>query len=238
MPGMSRLYTLVARHFSIGKAEAEKLIGEGRVKVNGNCLPPSAKLEYWDEITCDGKVIRAAKTFVYIKYHKPPGIESTTGEDIPGNLRSAVSHPAAWQPVGRLDKASEGLMLLTDDGRIMRAIAESRSEKEKEYEVRLDRAYDDVFLESMRQGVSIMGKVTRPAQLIPDASDPCAFRIVLTQGLNRQIRRMCYKLGYQVVFLRRIRIAGLGLGDLLPGEWRLLTKEEQDALFAVAGITA
>ncbi|TND07664.1 MAG: 23S rRNA pseudouridine synthase [Bacteroidetes bacterium] len=230
MPGMSRLYTIVARYFKIPNAEAEKIIGAGRVLVNGRKVPPSEKLEYWDEVSCDGKIIRPGVNFTYIKYYKPAGIESTTGQHIAGNLRSVVSHPAPWQPAGRLDKESEGLMLLTDDGRIARAVSDSRTHREKEYVVTVDRSFDDDFLKQMSAGVTIMGKKTRPVIIARENESPDTFRIILTQGLNRQIRRMCYKLGYNVVRLTRLRIAHITTAGLHPGEWKELAEEERDVL--------
>jgi len=233
MPGVLRLSTIIGRHFKITRREAQKLIGEGRVRVNGKIITaPSEKLEFWDEVHCDGELIRAATKFTYIKLNKPAGIESTTNTAIPGHLLTLVDHPAKLHAVGRLDKASEGLMLLTDDGRLFANIANSERHQEKEYVVTVDQSFDEDFLRQMREGVKVMGQVTRPAKVWREDKSESTFRIVLTQGLNRQIRRMCFKLGYEVIRLRRVRIAEITLGELQPGEWEMLGEKDLNILFA------
>ncbi len=230
MPRVTRLRTFLSRHLKISNAEADRIIGEGRVRVNGQPVPPAAKLEFWEEIALDGKVIRGATQFSYIKFYKPRGIECTLSPELPGNLLTVFKFPKRLFPVGRLDKESEGLLLLTDDGRIYDGIAISEREKEKEYLVTVDKPIDGHFLEQMRSGVEIMGKITRPAKVSAVEGKPAAFRIILTQGLNRQIRRMCHKLGYRVEELVRLRIVNVELGDLQPGEWRELSSAELEEL--------
>lgn len=230
MPPVQRLRTIVARHFGCANDEADRIIGEGRVLVDGISRYPAYKAEYWEEISIDGTIIRPGHRFTYIKCNKPRGVECTMNPDIDANLLTIFPFAKQLHPVGRLDKESEGLLLLTDDGRVFPKLAASEKEKEKEYFVTVDKPVDPEFAERMSTGVSIMGKLTKPARLIPDETDKLAFRIVLTQGLNRQIRRMCYKLGYRVTRLVRLRIHGIMLGDLAPGEWRGLDPAEEEII--------
>lgn len=230
MPQVYRLRTLIARHFNISNEEADLLIGSGKVRVNGKAVSPAAKVEYWEELAVDGKIIREATTFTYLKFYKPRGIECTLNPEIENNLLTVFQFDKQLFPIGRLDKESEGLLLLTDDGRIFKNVAASEREKEKEYLVKLDRAYDENFISGMREGVTIMGQKTREAKVFPLEDKPDSFRIILTQGLNRQIRRMCYKLGYQVEELVRVRIVNVELGNLQPGAWRELSEGEMVGL--------
>lgn len=225
-----RLRTILTRHFKISNEEALRMIGEGRVRVDGRTCGPATKLEEWEEVRVDDKIIRPAKNFTYIKFHKPRGIESTLNEAIPDNLLTVFHYPKKLFPVGRLDKESEGLLLLTDDGRVFSNVALSEQEKEKEYFVIVDKPVDADFLRQMSEGIVIMGKKTRPAKLSTVEDAPAVFTIVLTQGLNRQIRRMCYKLGYEVKQLVRTRIVNVKLGALKAGEWEELTEEEKRGL--------
>ncbi len=228
MSKTTRLRTIIARHYTISNETADLMIGEGRIRVNGKGASPAAKIEDYEEITVDGKIIREAIKFSYVKFYKPRGIECTLNTEIENNLLTVFSYPKKLFPVGRLDKDSEGLLLMTDDGRIFKEIAWTESHKEKEYLVTVNKPYDDFFLNSMRGGIMIMGKKTRPAQVV-SLSDK-VFLIILTQGLNRQIRRMCYKLGYEVTELRRVRIANVGLGNLEAGQWEELSGEEKQEL--------
>ncbi|MCX6311849.1 MAG: pseudouridine synthase [Bacteroidetes bacterium] len=172
--------------------------------------------------------IREGILFTYIKFFKPRGIECTLNEKIENNLLTVFNFPKKLFPVGRLDKESEGLLLMTDDGRVFNQIAISEREKEKEYRVTLDKTFDKNFLESMANGIVIMGKKTRPCKLI--SVNEKTFQIILTQGLNRQIRRMCYKLGYEVVELIRTRITNVELGNLKSGEVQELNTAERENL--------
>jgi 23S rRNA pseudouridine2604 synthase len=230
MPNTVRLHVFLCRHFGISNDVADKMIHEGRVRVNGKVEPRTYRLEFWEEISVDGKVIREGKKFSYVKFYKPRGIECTLNPDIENNLLTAFHFPERLFPVGRLDKESEGLLLLTDDGRIFNHVALDTQDKEKEYHVSLDKTVDDHFLQRMGEGVEIMGKLTRPAKIWRDDKNECAFHIILTQGLNRQIRRMCYKLGYEVTRLVRVRIVNITLGDLQAGEWRTLSEDEMKGL--------
>lgn len=225
MPKVLRLRTIVARYFNITNEKANLIIGRGSVRVDGKVDSPASKIENWQAISVDDKIIRSAIVFSYIKFYKPIGIECTLNPKIDNNLLTVFKYPQKLFPVGRLDKDSEGLLLMTDDGRIFNQVAISERHKEKEYLVTLDRNYDNVFLEKMSNGIVIMGKVTRSCKLI--AVTEKSFRIILTQGMNRQIRRMCYKLGYQVLELIRIRIVNVELGDLKVGTWKELTITER-----------
>ncbi len=229
MPKVLRLRTIVARYFNITNEKANLIIGRGSVRVDGKVDSPASKIENWQAISVDDKIIRSAIVFSYIKFYKPIGIECTLNSKIDNNLLTVFKYPQKLFPVGRLDKDSEGLLLMTDDGRIFNQVAISERHKEKEYLVTLDRNYDNVFLEKMSNGIVIMGKLTRSCKLI--AVTEKSFRIILTQGMNRQIRRMCYKLGYQVLELIRIRIVNVELGDLKVGTWKELTITERLGLY-------
>ena len=229
MPKVLRLRTIVARYFNITNEKANLIIGRGSVRVDGKVDSPASKIENWQAISVDDKIIRSAIVFSYIKFYKPIGIECTLNPKIDNNLLTVFKYPQKLFPVGRLDKDSEGLLLMTDDGRIFNQVAISERHKEKEYLVTLDRNYDNVFLEKMSNGIVIMGKLTRSCKLIVVTEK--SFRIILTQGMNRQIRRMCYKLGYQVLELIRIRIVNVELGDLKVGTWKELTITERLGLY-------
>ena len=229
MPKVLRLRTIVARYFNITNEKANLIIGRGSVRVDGKVDSPASKIENWQAISVDDKIIRSAIIFSYIKFYKPIGIECTLNSKIDNNLLTVFKYPQKLFPVGRLDKDSEGLLLMTDDGRIFNQVAISERHKEKEYLVTLDRNYDNVFLEKMSNGIVIMGTLTRSCKLI--AVTEKSFRIILTQGMNRQIRRMCYTLGYQVLELIRIRIVNVELGDLKVGTWKELTITERLGLY-------
>ena len=228
MPQVFRLRTIISRHFRISNQEADLLIGNGKVRMDGKAVSPATKVNFWEEISVDGKIVRKATKFSYVKFYKPRGIECTLNPKIENNLLTAFHFPKKVFPVGRLDKDSEGLLVLTDDGRIFKNVAHSENEKQKEYLVRLNRNYDENFIGKMAKGIVIMGKMTREAKVF--SVNENSFRIILTQGLNRQIRRMCYKLGYQVEELVRVRIVDVRLGNLKPGEWRMLGEDELQSL--------
>jgi 23S rRNA pseudouridine2604 synthase len=230
MPRGLRLIDWLVRRRNMTRRDAAELISSGRILFNGKIPDRNHRVEPVDEIRIDGEIVKSAVPFVYIKCYKPVGIECTLNPEIPDNLFTIFPAEENIFPIGRLDKASEGLLLMTNDGRLTSAIASSESKKEKEYEVEIDRPFDEDFLSAMRSGVIIMGKKTRPATV--EAIDATTFRIILTQGLNRQIRRMCYKLGYTVVRLKRTRMVQLQLGDLKPGERRTLDEAEKNALLA------
>ncbi|WP_209389842.1 23S rRNA pseudouridine(2604) synthase RluF [Chryseobacterium sp. RR2-3-20] len=204
---------------------ADKLLEEGRITVNGVIPELGTKVSDEDLVEVDGKAIREPQEdHVYIAFNKPIGIVCTTDTHREkNNIVDYINHPKRIFPIGRLDKPSEGLILLTSDGDIVNKILRARNNHEKEYFVRVDKPINPKFLEKMRSGVPILDTVTKKCEV--EKIDDMTFRIVLTQGLNRQIRRMCEFLGYEVKKLKRIRIMNIKL-DLPVGKWRDLTQEE------------
>jgi 23S rRNA pseudouridine2604 synthase len=181
-----------------------------------------------DEIRVDGRLLGRRKKQIYIALNKPAGITCTTETHVEGNIIDLIGHAERIFPIGRLDKESEGLILLTNDGDIVNEILRSENNHEKEYLVTVERAVTDLSLKMMADGVKIMGEITKPCKVA--RVNEKTFRMILTQGLNRQIRRMCSALGYRVQHLRRVRIINIGLGTLAPGEWRELAEDEVAAL--------
>lgn len=208
---------------------ADKLLEDGRITINGKIPELGTKVSDEDEIFVDGKSIKKTEQdFVYIAFNKPVGIVCTTDtKREKNNIVDYINHPKRIFPIGRLDKPSEGLILLTSDGDIVNKILRARNNHEKEYLVRVDKPINAKFLDKMRNGVPILDTVTKKCEV--EKIDTMTFRIVLTQGLNRQIRRMCEYLGYEVKKLKRIRIMNIKL-DLPVGKWRDLTDEEMHEL--------
>ncbi|PSR53489.1 ribosomal large subunit pseudouridine synthase F [Adhaeribacter arboris] len=215
---------LIVQKLRISNKQAIAYITSGRVQVNGEKGQVQQALQPADKVTFGAQVLKEPQAFIYLAYYKPRGIESTLNTNIQNNLAAAlhVEHPVF--PVGRLDKDSEGLMLLTNNGNIYDKIIHAKSHQEKEYLVTVNKPLTPEALAQLSEGVIIMGQKTRPAQV--QQISATTFRIILTQGLNRQIRRMCYKLGYQVQQLVRLRMVNLELGLLKPGEWRYLSSQE------------
>jgi 23S rRNA pseudouridine2604 synthase len=208
----------------ISNKEATALLVAQKLLVNGKLAAPDKPITTDDLVELDGKIIQTPETYHYLAYHKPRGIECTLNKDIPDNLAEALDFPERVFPAGRLDKESEGLLLLTDDGYTFEKIIHSNSHQEKEYIVTVDKPLVEEAINRLRSGVEVMKQMTREAKV--ELLDEYTFRIVLTQGLNRQIRRMCHKIGYEVTQLRRIRIINILLGDLPAGKWRLLAAQE------------
>lgn len=203
---------------------ADRLAQEGKITVNGIAAQPGMRVTPQDDIRVEGKPVRKEEKKVYLALNKPRGIVCTAEKKEKNNIIDYMNYPLRIYPVGRLDKDSEGLILLTNDGAIVNGMMRARNRHEKEYQVKVDRAFDSGFLERMAQGVPILDTVTRPCRIRRTGSD--TFVIILTQGLNRQIRRMCEALGYRVVRLKRVRIMNIRLGSLPCGKWRELTSEE------------
>lgn len=213
------------------RREADKLIDGGRITINGTVPELGTKVTPEDQIAVDGVLVQDPKNdAVYIAYNKPVGITCTTDQRIDGNIIDAINYPSRIFPIGRLDKPSEGLIFLTNDGDIVNKILRARNHHEKEYLVTVNRPINKAFLRQMRQGVPILDTITRPC--IVQKRGKFGFKIILTQGLNRQIRRMCEYLGYRVQTLKRVRIMNVVL-DIPPGEWRDLTKKEMTKLNAL-----
>ena len=211
------------------RREADKMLEQGRITVNGAVPEMGTKVSEEDEILVDGISIRKQEEdHVYIALNKPVGIVCTTDTKRElNNIVEFVNHPKRIFPIGRLDKPSEGLILLTSDGDIVNNILRARNNHEKEYIVRVDKPITPQFLHKMRNGIPILGTVTNKCEV--EQIDTLSFRIVLTQGLNRQIRRMCEYVGYEVKKLKRIRIMNIKL-DLPVGKWRDLTADEMKEL--------
>lgn len=216
------------------RREADKLIEQNRVTINDKLPELGTKVIPTDTVKVDGKVVGAVATDksdrVYIIYNKPIGITCTTERRVKGNIIDAIGHKARIFPVGRLDKPSEGLIILTSDGDIVNKILRAENAHDKEYEVTVNQPISERFVKRMARGVPILGTVTKPCIVKPTGRDK--FTIILTQGLNRQIRRMCEFLGYEVTKLKRNRIMHLELGNLRPGQWRNLTEKELSQLQA------
>jgi 23S rRNA pseudouridine2604 synthase len=224
-----RINKFISESGKASRRGADKLITEGRVTINGKRVTIGSQVEPGDDVRVDGNSIRIARNNVYIALNKPVGITSTTEKGVKGNIVDLVNHPLRIFNIGRLDKDSEGLILLTNDGDIVNEILRSEHKHEKEYIVSVDRPITPEFLKRMSEGVKILGTKTLPCEMIQISKFD--FKIILTQGLNRQIRRMCAELGYNVYRLQRIRIMNIHLGNLPPGQWRDLSKKERTQLF-------
>lgn len=212
---------------------ADKWIEAGRVKINGSFAEVGSKVADDDIVTVDNKEIKLEKGYVYLKLNKPRGITSTTERHIKGNIVDFVGHKERIFHIGRLDKDSEGLILLTNDGDIVNEILRKEGKHEKEYIVTVDKPITDEFIKQMSEGVEILDTVTLPA--VVTKVNAKTFKIILMQGLNRQIRRMTEALGYEVKQLRRLRVMNILVDDLKLGEWKDLTDSEKDELFNMLG---
>ena len=215
------------------RREADRLIQDGRISINGRAAKLGDQVGHDDVVARDGQIIEWGNTPVYIKYHKPVGVTTTSESHVRRNIIDEISHPARIFPIGRLDKDSSGLILLTTDGDIVNAILRAEHGHEREYHVEIDRDFDESFLKRMAAGVVILGKKTRPCLL--QRLSPKRFSIVLMEGRNRQIRRMCRSLGYRVTALHRVRIMHVTVQGLAPGEWKDLTDQERGRLFVALG---
>ena len=226
----ARINKFISETGLCSRREADKLIESGRVTCNGARAELGTRVAVGDTVCIDGTPLAARKPPVYLALHKPVGITCTTEAHVEGNIVEFVGHPERIFPIGRLDKDSQGLILLTNDGDIVNEILRAENAHEKEYLVTVNRPITDLALKMLADGVKIMGEKTRPA--LVSRIDPRSFRMILTQGLNRQIRRMCSALGYRVESLKRVRIMNVHLGKLAPGQWRDLTRAEVDQLLS------
>jgi 23S rRNA pseudouridine2604 synthase len=225
-----RLNKYISESGHCSRRDADRLIAEGRVRVNGEVAGVGVRLQDDDEVTVDGQTLKArvrrsgGRRHVYIALNKPVGVTCTTESSVKGNIVDFVGHEQRIFPIGRLDKDSEGLILLTSNGDIVNEILRAENAKDKEYLVAVNKAVTPEFLTGMARGVRLRGQMTKPCRTSRLAK--FGFRIVLTQGLNRQIRLMAAAFGYRVTQLRRVRIVNIKLGALKPGQWRNLTEAE------------
>lgn len=225
---LTRLNKFLSESGYCSRRQADKLIEEKRITVNGKLPELGTKVSATDLIAVDGKIIAQKKEEnIYLAFNKPVGIECTTNEKVRDNIISFINYPKRIFPIGRLDKDSEGLILLTDDGDIVNKILRAANFHEKEYLVTVNKIVTADFIEKMSQGVPILNTITRKCKV--EKVNDNSFKIVLTQGLNRQIRRMCEYFNYEVIKLRRIRIVNILL-DVPVGKYRLLRKEEVELL--------
>lgn len=219
-----RLNKFIAESGLCSRREADAVITAGQVRVNGKVAGIGSRVRDDDEVTVKGRRIVNRKRHVYIALNKPVGVTCTTDRSDPGNIIDFIGHAARIFPIGRLDKDSEGLILLTTHGDIVNDILRSEHQHEKEYRVTIDTPVTPEFIAAMAAGVRILGTRTKPCEV--HKLDRQSFRIVLTQGLNRQIRRMCEALDCEVQRLQRVRIINIHLAGLKTGRWRDLTAEE------------
>lgn len=222
---MTRINKFLSEIGYCSRREADKLIAQGRVTINGKIPEMGTKVSDDDEIRVDGKKVNTKKSKpVYLAFNKPMGVVCTTNSRVEkNNIIDYIGFPERIFPVGRLDKASEGLILLTNDGEIANKISRSRNDHEKEYIVTVDRVLTPDFISRMSNGIPILDTITKKCKV--EKLDQHIFRIILTQGLNRQIRRMCEYLGYKVTALKRIRVMNIKL-DIPVGKYRELTSAE------------
>ncbi len=219
-----RLNKYISETGICSRREADSWIDQGLVEVNGAVATLGTQVHDNDEVRVRGQLLGTKKKDTYIAYNKPVGVTCTTERHVIGNIIDTIGHQQRIFPIGRLDKDSDGLILLTNNGDIVNEILRAENHHEKEYLVTVDRPISEAFLEGMASGVEILGSVTLPCRIARLGRNQ--FRIVLTQGLNRQIRRMCEVFGYKVRRLQRIRIVNVRLGNLKLGQWRDLSSDE------------
>lgn len=219
-----RLNKYIAESGFCSRREADAYIQAGRVKINGVKVEMGTKVKVGQKVTVDNKPINVEEELVYIALNKPVGITCTTEKKIRGNIVDFVGHKKRIFPIGRLDKDSQGLIFLTNDGDIVNKILRAGNNHEKEYIVTVNKPISNEFIKGMSNGVPILDTVTKKCVVKKEGKN--RFRIILTQGLNRQIRRMCEHFGYEVTKLERIRIMNINLGKLADGQWRYMTKKE------------
>jgi len=214
---------------------ADRMIEEGRVTINGRPAVVGDRVSEGDIVSVDGKAVAREEEDIILAFNKPRGITCTSNPDDKDNVIDYIGYPKRIYSVGRLDKDSQGLLLMTNNGELANQIMRSRGEHEKEYIVQVDRPVTAAFIKGMSNGVPILdGKVTK--RCLVEKTDEFEFRIILKQGLNRQIRRMCEYFGYEVVKLVRIRIMNIELGKLKEGRYRNISKQERDELFRQLGL--
>ena len=229
-----RLNKFISSTGICSRREADELIKQNKVRVNGEIATLGYIVDKKDKVEVNGKLLKQKKNDVYIVLNKPVGITCTTERHIEGNIIDFVNYPERIFPIGRLDKDSEGLILLTNDGDIVNEILREENNHDKEYIVTVNKKITPSFINGMSKGVKIYNPVKNQYTITKKCKvikiNDKTFRMILSQGLNRQIRRMCQKLGYRVVKLQRIRIMNITLKGLPLGKWRYLTEEELKAI--------
>ena len=228
-----RLNKAISETGYCSRRAADKLIEEGSVKVNGKVAGLGVKVKASDTITVHDQIITKEVANIYLAFNKPVGITCTTDTKIRGNIISYLNYPERIFPVGRLDKPSEGLIFLTNDGDIVNKILRSKNNHEKEYIVTVDKKISDSFIKKMGNGIPVLDTITDKCKV--EKINEYTFRIILTQGLNRQIRRMCEYLGYEVRKLKRIRIMNISVDNIKPGKFRSFTERELQVLNHMIG---
>lgn len=232
--GPLRLNKYIADCGVCSRRQADALIEEGRVSVDGTIAITGQKVLPGQTVTVDGRRISDDGETVLLIFNKPVGVECTTAADSKDNVVRYIGYSRRIYPIGRLDKDSEGLLLMTNRGDLVNGIMRSRYRHEKEYIVKVDKPVTDAFLRGMSSGVPILDTVTRPCRT--ERIGRSTFRIIITQGLNRQIRRMCQHFGYEVKSLKRVRVLDIELGDLPVGRYRHATAEELESVMRYAGM--
>jgi 23S rRNA pseudouridine2604 synthase len=210
------------------RREGDRLVARGAVLINGERAEMGSKVGEGDVVSVDGKLIKVKTKKVYLAFNKPVGVTCTTDTRDPDNIIDYIGYKERIFPIGRLDKMSEGLIFLTNDGDIVNKILRAGNLHEKEYVVRIDKVVTKDFLKKMGSGVEILDQVTKPCKV--EKVGEKSFRIILTQGLNRQIRRMCEALGRKVLKLKRVRIMNARLDGIESGKWRYLSKDEMKGI--------
>ena len=228
-----RINKFFTQHGVCSRREADRLIESGRVTINQRAACLGDRVGPDDVIARDGEVIPWRRAPLYLKYHKPIGVTTTSESHVPRNIIAEIGHSERIFPIGRLDKDSSGLILLTNDGDIVNEILRTEHGHEREYEVAVDHPFDQTFIDRMAQGVVILDGPTKPCRI--ERLGLSQFRIILTEGRNRQIRRMCQVLGYRVLTLHRVRIMHVTLQGLGLGVWKPLTGKERERLFQAVG---
>lgn len=213
-----RLQYFLVKRLNISNKSALKCISEGKTKINGKVIFENVIVNPEDTVVFEKQILQQGKQFIYVAFYKPRGIETTLNQNIQDNLKNILPFSEELFPVGRLDKESEGLLILTNDGRLFDKTLRSEHKTEKEYLVTVDKEITEEFIFKMSSEISILGKMTLPCRV--EKVDDFTFKITLIQGINRQIRRMCYKLDYEVLRLIRVRIGEVSLGNLQPKEFR------------------
>ena len=231
---MIRLNKYLSDSGVCSRREADRLIEAGRVSIDGHVAVMGEKVEEGQKVTVDGKLVEKRNELILLAVNKPVGVVCTTSDkDRAQNIVEFINYPERIYPIGRLDKDSEGLLLMTNRGDITDKILRGSNMHEKEYIVKVNKPIDDKFVTTMENGVPILDTVTRKCKIVPVGKQQ--FKITITQGLNRQIRRMCEYCGYKVVTLKRLRILNIKLSDLKTGEYRIVSNDERKKLFDIIG---